>query len=182
MIIPSPLRHPRSSQKGKLISETKYSSQTLYSTNFESHFPIDSTQFCRLVTETLTENFISTQSTQVEILLVSSDEMLRETIRMCLKKIGLDTITTYNAEEALELLKHFPYSFRVLITDNQMDKMSGIELIQEIKKQGHQFEKFIITSSMVGLDQEIERLRKTEKRVTPLLKPFRPEELYASIK
>ncbi len=121
---------------------------------------------------------MNTQPTQVEILLVSSDEMLRETIRMCLKTINLDTITTNNAEEALELLKHFPYNFRVLITDNQMDNMNGIELIKEINKRGHYFEKFIITSSMVGLDQEIEKLRETDKRVTPLLKPFHPDELF----
>ncbi len=148
----------------------------------KTDFTIDSTNLCRRAFETIYEFFMTTQSTQVEILLVSSDEMLRETIRMCLKKIGLDTITTNNAEEALELLKHFPYSFRVLITDNQMDNMNGIELIKEINKRGHHFEKFIITSSMVGLDSEIEKLRETDKRLAPLLKPFHPDELYASIK
>lgn len=140
-----------------------------------------SAQMYRIDDRTKFEKLMNGQLTQVEILLVSSDEMLRETITMCLKKKGFDTITTFNAEEALELLEHFPYSFRVLITDNLMDKMNGIELIKEIKKRGYEFKKFVITSSMIGFELEIQKLKEIDERLTTLLKPFKPEELYRSI-
>jgi DNA-binding response OmpR family regulator len=68
------------------------------------------------------------------ILVADDEEDIRLLISSVLADDGFDVNTTSNGEQAWEALLHEPYD--LLITDNEMPCLAGIELIERIRKAG----------------------------------------------
>lgn len=68
----------------------------------------------------------------ISILVVEDEKMARELIYNILSKKFKSVILASNGEEALKLYKN--NYFDIVVTDIKMPKMSGIELVKEIKK------------------------------------------------
>ena len=64
------------------------------------------------------------------ILVVDDEPVQREMVGGFLKKQGLEVTATDSAERALELFRQDP--FNLILTDQRMAKMSGVELLQAV--------------------------------------------------
>lgn len=77
------------------------------------------------------ENSILKKST---LLYVEDEEILRKEISTVFESFFHEVITAPNGEEALEIFKNRQDEIDILITDINMPKMNGIELISNIRK------------------------------------------------
>lgn len=66
-----------------------------------------------------------------KLLLVDDDDLVHRTLLYALKDTNLDIRTTDCPIKALEILKEEPFS--IVLTDLSMPKMTGLELLKEIK-------------------------------------------------
>jgi YesN/AraC family two-component response regulator len=69
--------------------------------------------------------------TSPEILVVDDDEMVLEVLNRQLKLLGYDVSTAFDGQEAWEMVQK--KNFEVIITDLEMPKMTGQELIEKVK-------------------------------------------------
>jgi diguanylate cyclase (GGDEF)-like protein len=90
------------------------------------------------------------------ILVVDDEPSLRSVVSQVLLEDGNEVTTAASAEEALEMFRQQP--FPLIVTDIVMNKMSGIELLHEIKKKNPDTEVIIMTSH-ASLDSAITALR-----------------------
>jgi CheY-like chemotaxis protein len=67
------------------------------------------------------------------ILLVDDEEDVLEMMHLMLERLGYQVISTLNSVEALEAFQKAPKSFDLVITDQTMPKMTGMELIKELR-------------------------------------------------
>lgn len=68
----------------------------------------------------------------IKILIVDDEERLLRVLRLGLKPLGYDVRTADNAEEALQEILARPYD--IVLTDLQMPKMRGDELVYELER------------------------------------------------
>ncbi|MBU0720667.1 response regulator [bacterium] len=83
------------------------------------------------------------------VLYVEDEKDLRETIFIFLSKIFKKVDTASNGQEALE--KYMKNKFDIVITDIQMPKMNGLELIRRIREM-HAYQEIIIISAYSDTD------------------------------
>lgn len=69
----------------------------------------------------------------LQILLVDDDEEVLTTGCLMIEQLGHEVDTASNGAEALDEIKTNPGKFDLLITDNLMPRLTGIELIQELR-------------------------------------------------
>jgi len=81
----------------------------------------------------------------VRILVADDDESLRSVLKQVLSMDGYEVNLTASGEEALAAFKKEPCS--LIITDIRMGKMSGITLLQEVKRLRPDTQVIIITSN-----------------------------------
>ncbi len=81
----------------------------------------------------------------VRILVADDDESLRSVLKQVLSMDGYEVNLTASGEEALAAFKKEPCS--LIITDIRMGKMSGIQLLQEVKRLRPDTQVIIITSN-----------------------------------
>jgi len=81
----------------------------------------------------------------VRILVADDDESLRSILKQVLSMDGYEVNLTSSGEEALAAFKKEP--FPLIITDIRMGKMSGIQLLQEVKRLRPDTQVIIITSN-----------------------------------
>ncbi len=77
------------------------------------------------------------------ILIVDDEEEIRKTLSRHFQFEGYDVVTAENGVEALEILAE--KRMEVVITDIKMPKMSGLELLEEIRKQYPMMRAIVIT-------------------------------------
>jgi CheY-like chemotaxis protein len=66
------------------------------------------------------------------ILLVDDEDWCRETFQILLTELGYTVDSAASAEDALK--KFDPLQYQLVLTDNRMPGMSGVELAEEIKQ------------------------------------------------
>lgn len=112
----------------------------------------------------------------MRILLVEDEHQLREQIRSQLHKHNLTVDAAENGEEGLYLGTEFP--FDVAIIDLGLPKISGIELIRQLRENNKSFPILILTARGRWQDK-VEGLEAGADDY--LVKPFHIEELIARI-
>ncbi len=103
----------------------------------------------------------------VRILVVDDEESLLAVLSQVLKKDGFDVTTVKSAEKALEIFQQDP--FPLIITDIVMGGMTGIDLLESVKK-SHPETQVIVMTSYASLDTAIMALR--SGAYDYLFKPF----------
>ncbi|MDG4476885.1 PAS domain-containing hybrid sensor histidine kinase/response regulator [Thiovibrio frasassiensis] len=97
-------------------------------TTFDIYFPRVETDFAAALTgwgET------GATSRQARILLVDDEEMLIRLGTSILKKLGHTVTALNNSQDALDLFKKDPLAFDLLLTDQMMPGLTGLELTKE---------------------------------------------------
>ena len=112
----------------------------------------------------------------MRILLVEDEAPLRETLAARLKREGFAVDTAADGEEGLYLGREVP--FDVAIIDLGLPKMSGMELIQELRAVGQRFPIMILPARPSWQDKVSGFKQGADDY---LVKPFHVEELLARI-
>jgi diguanylate cyclase (GGDEF)-like protein len=110
------------------------------------------------------------------VLVVDDEESLRGIVTQVLSEDGHDVSEASSAEEALEIFQQ--RSYPLVISDIKMPGMSGIELLQEIKKINTDTQ-FIIMTSYASLDTVITAMR--HGAYDYLIKPFEDIDLVTAV-
>jgi diguanylate cyclase (GGDEF)-like protein len=111
----------------------------------------------------------------VRILVADDDESLRSVLKQVLSLDGYEVTLTSSGEEALAAFKKEP--FPLIITDIRMGKMSGLMLLQEIKRLSPDTQVIVITSNAT-LDTAITAIQ--NGAYDYLIKPFEDIALVSS--
>ncbi len=77
------------------------------------------------------------------ILIVDDEMVIRDVLEDFLSSEGFDVVSVSSGHEALEELDEEPYD--ALLSDLMMPGMTGLQLIEEVKKRGHQVVPIIMT-------------------------------------
>ncbi len=112
----------------------------------------------------------------MRVLLVEDENHLREQITQQLKQQNLTVDAVADGDEGLFMGTEYPYD--VAIIDLGLPKLSGIELIQSLRKQGFDYPILILTARSRWQDK-VEGLESGADDY--LVKPFHFEELIARI-
>ena len=114
-----------------------------------------------------------------EILLVDDSKTSRLQMKFALNKLPLTIYEADSGKEALERLEEYP-SIQLIITDRNMPSMSGIELIQEVRKT-HSMNKLAV----IGISASHEAMMSVEFLKNGandfITKPFMPEEMLSRV-
>ncbi len=112
-----------------------------------------------------------------KILLVDDEEILRENIALILRSEGFEVEEATNGEEAYE--KYLDGKYDILISDIEMPKMKGIELLEKVSKIDPQLITIFITA-YGSLETAIAALRLGASDY--ILKPIDFDELLVKLK
>jgi two-component system, cell cycle sensor histidine kinase and response regulator CckA len=106
------------------------------------------------------------------ILFVDDEQSLRIIAERLLTRLGYAAVTAESAQEALAILKAEPNRFDLVITDQNMPEMLGLELIGKIRKlhpklkiilaTGYAEEHQIETARSLGVSEIIQKPYNTE--------------------
>lgn len=114
----------------------------------------------------------------IEILAADDSESIRQMVAFSLKREGISVAEAVDGAEALEKARENP--FHLVITDLDMPKMNGIELVRELRKldgYGKTPILLLTTESDAGLKNEA----RSAGASGWIIKPFRPDQLVATV-
>ena len=110
------------------------------------------------------------------ILVVDDEESIREFLEIMLKKEGYEITTAEDGERALELVKK--KSFDMVISDMQMPKMNGMELLKNVKDTAPDMV-FMMITAFGTTETAIEAMKMGAYDY--ILKPFKIDEVRINI-
>ena len=113
----------------------------------------------------------------LKIIIAEDEDITRKHLVHALKKEGYLAVGARNGREALELIQQ--EYFDVLITDVRMPEMSGIELLEEVKK-GYPAMEVMIVTGFGSIDAAVEAMKKGAYEY--ITKPFNLDELILKVK
>ena len=115
----------------------------------------------------------------MKILVCDDDPPMRNIVTMVLKSLGHEMDVACDGQEAFEKIRAAPNFFDVLIADNLMPRLTGIELVAKLRALNIPIKVIMITGFPKQLNPEV----RDRLRVDGLLfKPFRPAELLDCVK
>ncbi|HTJ01052.1 MAG TPA: HD domain-containing phosphohydrolase [Dongiaceae bacterium] len=112
------------------------------------------------------------------ILVVDDEDIVLAALQETLRRAHYNVVTLSNPVEALEALKHRQFS--VIITDQCMPTLSGLELLAQARQMQPYATRILITA-VLSLDTVIDAINKGEI-FRFILKPWLREEFLATIK
>ncbi|MBI4323842.1 MAG: response regulator [Chloroflexi bacterium] len=112
------------------------------------------------------------------ILIVDDEEIVLVALRETLRREGYDVVTAQNAIPALEMLKKERFS--VILTDQQMPAITGLEFLAQVKQIQPDATRILITA-VLSLSTVIDAINKGEI-YRFVVKPWLREELLATVK
>jgi len=113
------------------------------------------------------------------VLVAEDNAALASVIRFNLQRAGLQVTV---AQDGLEAWEHTQNEqFDLVVTDQQMPKMTGCELCERLRQQDAYREVPIIMLTAKGLELELPRLREELGISATFLKPFSPKEVVAAV-
>lgn len=112
------------------------------------------------------------------ILIVDDEEMVLVSLRDMLSREGYQVTTAPNAVDALTRMKE--QAFSVVITDQQMPMLTGLEFLHQVKEQQPDATRILITA-VLNLNTVIDAINKGEI-YRFIVKPWLREELLVTVK
>ena len=88
------------------------------------------------------------------VLLVDDEDAVRRVLRGLLHEFGLDVDTASNAQEALQLLVEQKKQYDLIITDQTMPGMTGIELVRNLRQREIEIPAIICTGYHPKMDKK----------------------------
>jgi len=120
---------------------------------------------------------IMCKSKPLKILVVDDEPIALDNIAHVLKKENYETAVAPNGQVALELFRE--QVFDLVVTDLKMGKISGIDLLEEVKKISPNTE-FIITTGYATVETAVDALKKGAAHYLP--KPLKLDTLRQTVR
>jgi len=115
----------------------------------------------------------------MKILVCDDDPPVRMIVSMVLKSLGHQMSVACDGQEALEIIQAKPRFFNLLIADNLMPRLSGVELVEKLRTLNIPLKTIMITGFPSQLTVGVQdRLRLDGL----LIKPFKPVQLFESVR
>jgi response regulator RpfG family c-di-GMP phosphodiesterase len=114
---------------------------------------------------------------RVRILVIDDEEIVVAGLKETLGREGYEVVTGTNALVGLEALKTGP--FAVILTDQQMPWMTGLEFLAQVKAEQPQASRILITA-VLNLDTVVDAINQGEI-YRFIIKPWLREELLATV-
>ena len=112
------------------------------------------------------------------ILAVDDSTSLRQMVAFTLKSSGFEVIEAVDGQDALDKLRNG--SVDLVLTDQNMPRMDGIELIRQLRAlPSYKFTPLLMLTTESGADKKAEG--KAAGATGWLVKPFNPEQLIATV-
>jgi two-component system chemotaxis response regulator CheY len=113
------------------------------------------------------------------ILVVDDSLMIRKLVTQTLKGAGFETIEAPNGQAALELAKTHG-ELALVLTDQNMPIMSGIEFIQALRQESaHKFTPIVFLTTESG--DAIRDQARAAGATAWIVKPFQPEKVLSVV-
>jgi PAS domain S-box-containing protein len=140
-------------------------------TQFDLFFPVVASEEKDVAVETVIQSIEGSGN----ILLVEDQiEVQKMTIKM-LERLGYDVDAVDDGQQALEVLREIPDHFDLVITDQNMPKVTGLELVEEIYKEQPDLP-FMMLSGYS--EEKLQRIIKEHPAIKMTLrKPIKKDEL-----
>ncbi len=119
------------------------------------------------------------QTTTQNVLIVDDNIALARVTQFALDNAGFNTQTAGNGQQALELAQEL--HFDIVITDQQMPQLTGIELCRELRRLPDYHACPIILLTAKGLELELPKLRDELGINTTFAKPFSPSAIVKAV-
>ena len=119
----------------------------------------------------------NTDTPPARILVVDDEEIVLVALRETLQQQGYTVLSARNAVQALELLQREP--FAIVLTDQQMPTLTGLEFLAQVKKIQPDATRILITA-VLSLATVIDAINKAEI-YRFILKPWQREDLLLNI-
>lgn len=100
------------------------------------------------------EDFSTIQKGTESILIVDDEKVIRDTCQMMLEQLGYKVTVTEYPREALSMISDKDYQFDLVISDQTMPEMTGLELLQEIKNTNPDLPVILCTGFSEQLNEE----------------------------
>ncbi len=110
-------------------------------------------------------------------LVVDDHEDLRFILSKFLKTFGYNVQQASDGIEALEILESSGSAFSLLLTDFNMPKMTGLQLIQETIKRNISIDRIVVISGEIENQNLLSNFLPRGINVEFVSKPFSPEKL-----
>ncbi|MDK2881212.1 MAG: two-component system, chemotaxis family, chemotaxis protein CheY [Clostridia bacterium] len=114
------------------------------------------------------------------VLAVDDSATVRSSLKLVLQEAGYDLVLAADGEEALNKIKKSKEKFHLIITDLNMPKMNGIELIKAVRSlPDYRFVPILMLTTESQADKKLEG--KKAGATGWIVKPFTPEQLIGVI-
>lgn len=113
------------------------------------------------------------------ILVADDNVALSSVIRFTLERAGFDVTVAENGQLALDFIQES--EFDLVVTDQQMPLLSGVEFCQRLRRQKTNQDIPVIMLTAKGLELNVSRLREQLGIQEVLLKPFSPAYLAKAV-
>jgi len=84
------------------------------------------------------------------ILLADDETSTTEPVSFVLRRSGHDVDVVHDGEDALSMLKKNPDRYQVLVTDHLMRKISGLELVGQLRKTNFHGKIVVLSAFLTG--------------------------------
>ena len=118
----------------------------------------------------------------MRILVVDDDATIRESIKLVLESVGIETVSAENGERALEAFSQSACDGAIV--DLIMPGMSGLETVAALRKESPELPIIVVSGSLTrGISvPELLRMATELKGVSSLAKPFKLSELLQAVR
>ncbi len=141
---------------------------------FQILFPVTSEVEADKIVKSTAQADVNSQA----ILLVDDEDNIRDAIQTILARKGFYVDNAADGKQALELFKANPGKYDLIVTDQSMPKMSGVQLTQAIRHTQSNIP-IILSTGQLGIDDEKEF--KNVGITAFIQKPWTAEELIEKI-
>lgn len=104
--------------------------------------------------------------TQCRVLCVDDEPVMREVLGLLLRRNGYDVQTSVDGLAALRLLEQDGTTWDVIITDNQIPGLTGIEMVERLRANGYNGRIIVYSSSIGGDSTELRESLRIDAIVT----------------
>lgn len=109
------------------------------------------------------------------VLIAEDNAALRRVIALTLKGSGFEVTDAADGLRAWEIAEQ--ESFDLVVTDQQMPQMSGLELVEKLRESETNGDTPVVLLTAKGMELELEALREAYGVAAMLHKPFSPSQL-----
>jgi DNA-binding response OmpR family regulator len=110
----------------------------------------------------------------VSVLLVDDQQQLRNLLSNLLKRDGFQITEASSGEEALDLSRNRPDKIDILITDIDMEGMSGIDLYKYLRAERP-------GTAVLFISADVDRILESLPECSVLAKPFNAKQFVAKV-